>query len=64
VRTIGSFAFLAAVAFAAAAEPPAAKPHPHFNDGGTLAWYTTLTSAQAAARKGGRLIFVEYGRTA
>jgi hypothetical protein len=38
--------------------------HPHFDDGGTLRWYTELAKAQAAAKKEGKLIFVEYGREA
>jgi hypothetical protein len=41
-----------------------AQAHPHFNDGGTLSWYTTLAEAQAAAKKADKLIFVEYGRAA
>ena len=36
--------------------------HPHFDDQGTLRWYTKLADAQAAAKKEGKLIFVEYGR--
>jgi hypothetical protein len=57
-------AALAALALPAAAEKPALSPHPHFNDQGTLNWTTALADAQAAARKGGRAIFVEYGRAA
>ncbi len=37
-------------------------PHPHFNDGGTLSWSTRLADAQAAAKKAGKLIFIEFGR--
>ncbi|MEM8883133.1 MAG: hypothetical protein AAGD14_03600 [Planctomycetota bacterium] len=36
--------------------------HPHFDDRGTLQWFTELEKAQAAARKQGKVIFVEYGR--
>ena len=38
------------------------KGHPHFNDGGALRWYTKLADAQAAAKKEGKLVFIEYGR--
>ena len=41
-----------------------AQAHPHFNDGGTLSWYTTLAEAQAAAKKADKLVFIEYGRAA
>lgn len=37
-------------------------PHPHFNDGGTLHWYTRWDDASAAARAEGKLVFVEMGR--
>ena len=36
--------------------------HPHFNDGGTLDWHTTLDGALAAAKADGRMVFVEMGR--
>jgi hypothetical protein len=36
--------------------------HPHFNDGGTLRWFTSLADAQKVAKKEGKLIFIEYGR--
>ncbi|MHC4955565.1 MAG: hypothetical protein ACYTGZ_17070 [Planctomycetota bacterium] len=36
--------------------------HPHFNDQGTIRWYTKLADAQAAAKKEGKLVFIEYGR--
>ena len=55
----------AALALAGDSKPaPAANlaPHPHFNDGGTLPWSTKLADAQAAAKKSGKLIFIEYGR--
>jgi len=40
------------------------QKHPHFDDGGALAWHTTFAEAKAAATKADRLIFVEYGRAA
>lgn len=39
-----------------------AAPHPHFNDRGTLSWYTSLAEAQSVARETGRLIFIDSGR--
>ncbi len=39
-----------------------ATGHPHFNDRGTLRWYTKLADAQAVAKKEGKLVFIEYGR--
>jgi hypothetical protein len=53
-------ALLAGAAFAG--DKP--QGHPHFNDGGTLRWYTELAKAQAVAKKEGKLIFIEYGREA
>jgi len=38
--------------------------HPHFNDQGTIRWFTKLADAQAAAKKEGKLVFIEYGREA
>lgn len=38
--------------------------HPHFDDGGTLRWYTRMEDAAAAAKKEGKLVFIEYGREA
>ena len=38
------------------------RPHPHFDDGGTLEWYTTLEDARTAARAQGKRIFIELGR--
>ena len=35
--------------------------HPHFDDGGTLAWQTTLAAGQEAARRADKIIFVEVG---
>jgi hypothetical protein len=56
--------FLAATTLIAGAALAAPQKHPHFDDGGTLVWYTTLAEAKAAAKKADRLIFVEYGRAA
>jgi hypothetical protein len=41
-----------------------AQRHPHFDDGGALAWHTKLAAAKAAAKKAEKLVFVEYGRAA
>jgi len=38
-----------------------AQRHPHFDDGGTLAWQTTLAAGQEAARRADKIIFVEVG---
>jgi hypothetical protein len=49
----------------AAAGDDAAKTkssHPHFDDRGALVWHTKLADASAAAKKAGKLIFIEYGR--
>jgi hypothetical protein len=56
-------AFLAVLAAGAAAKD---KPqgHPHFNDGGTLRWYTQFAAASGVAKKEGKLVFIEYGREA
>jgi hypothetical protein len=53
---------LIAVLAAAAAGKDKPQGHPHFNDGGTLRWYTDFASASAAAKKEGKLVFIEYGR--
>jgi hypothetical protein len=59
---------LSALLLAAVSSPGAAQAggsrHPFFNDGGTLGWYRTLAGAKRAARREGKLIFVEYGRSA
>lgn len=39
-----------------------ARPHPHFEDGGVIPWYTSLAEARAAAKKQDKLVFIEYGR--
>lgn len=38
------------------------RKHPHFDDKGTLDWHTSWDEARAAARAGGKRLFVEYGR--
>jgi len=58
------FAQTAAMFLFAGAVVAGDKPqgHPHFDDGGTIPWYTKLADAQAAAKKQGKLVFIEYGR--
>ena len=58
------FARAAAMFLLAGAAVAGGKPrgHPHFDDGGTLRWYTKLADARAAAKKQGKLVFIEYGR--
>lgn len=36
--------------------------HPHFDDRGTLQWFTSMADAKAAAAKDGKRIFIEFGR--
>lgn len=38
------------------------RKHPHFDDRGTLDWHTTFAEAQAAAREGGKRLFIDVGR--
>jgi thioredoxin-related protein len=38
--------------------------HPHFDDRGTLDWYTRFEDALAAARREKKLVFIEMGREA
>ena len=54
----------AAMLLRAGAAVVSAKPagHPHFDDGGVLPWYTKLAEARVAAKKQGKLVFIEYGR--
>ena len=40
------------------------RPHPHFDDQGTLDWHTTLAEALAAAAEQGKHVFIEVGREA
>ena len=58
MRTLALVAMIAAVA--AAKDKP--QGHPHFNDGGTLRWFTEFAAASAAAKKEGKVVFIEYGR--
>jgi hypothetical protein len=41
---------------------PAPRPHPHFDDRGTLDWHTRWAEALAAARAAGKHVFIEMGR--
>ena len=43
---------------------PPTRPHPHFDDKGTLDWYVTLREAQERARAEHKLVFIEFGREA
>jgi len=36
--------------------------HPHFDDRGTLTWYTSMAEAKAIAAAEGKKIFIEFGR--
>lgn len=36
--------------------------HPHFDDRGTLNWYSRFEDAFRAAREEGKLLFIELGR--
>jgi hypothetical protein len=38
------------------------RPHPHFDDRGTLDWHPTWSEAAARAREEQKLVFVELGR--
>lgn len=40
------------------------RPHPHFDDKGTIDWEPRFADAMARAKREGRLIFVEFGREA
>jgi hypothetical protein len=40
------------------------RPHPHFDDQGTLDWHVTLHEALERARAEGKLVFIEFGREA
>ena len=42
----------------------ARRPHPHFDDKGTLDWHTRWSRALAEARAEEKLVFVEFGREA
>ncbi|MCB9879461.1 MAG: hypothetical protein H6835_17845 [Planctomycetes bacterium] len=53
-------AFLSLVGCAIAAP----QQHPHFDDGGALAWQTELGAAKKSAGKSDKMILIEYGRAA
>lgn len=38
------------------------RSHPHFDDKGTLSWYTSLEEAKSAAQAEGKRILIEFGR--
>ncbi len=38
------------------------RPHPHFDDRGTLDWHTSWSEAISAARAEKKLLFIEFGR--
>ncbi|MCY2959119.1 MAG: hypothetical protein NTY35_03055 [Planctomycetota bacterium] len=40
------------------------RPHPHFDDRGTLDWHTRLGDALAQARREKKNVFIELGREA
>jgi hypothetical protein len=40
------------------------RPHPHFDDRGTLDWNTRWADALDQARREGKRVFVELGREA
>lgn len=40
------------------------RPHPHFDDRGTLDWNTRWVDALAQAKREGKRVFVELGREA
>jgi hypothetical protein len=40
------------------------KPHPHFDDHGTLAWHTRYADALAQAKRENKTLFIEMGREA
>lgn len=42
--------------------PMTESTHPHFDDRGTLRWYTSFADAKAEAAATGKRIFIEFGR--
>jgi len=40
------------------------RPHPHFDDKGTLDWHATLAEALATAAREGKKVFIDIGREA
>ena len=43
---------------------PTQRPHPHFDDRGTLDWHTRWSEALASAAAQGKRVLVEFGREA
>lgn len=43
-------------------ETSSRRPHPHFDDRGTLDWNTTWAEAREQAAREGKPIFIEFGR--
>lgn len=41
---------------------PTRRPHPHFDDRGTLSWHTRWSTALAQAAAEHKVIFIEMGR--
>jgi hypothetical protein len=64
MKTLALAALVLPLVAAAAAfcGDPKKEGHPHFDDGGALRWFTKLADAEAAAKKEGKLVFIEYGR--
>ena len=40
------------------------RPHPHFDDRGTLSWHTRYADALAQAKAERKIVFIEMGREA
>jgi len=40
------------------------RPHPHFDDRGTLDWHTKYADALAQAKAEKKIVFIEMGREA
>ena len=38
------------------------RPHPHFDDRGTLSWETHFDEALARAKREKKIVFIEMGR--
>lgn len=38
------------------------RPHPHFDDRGTLDWHRSWAEASATARREEKRVFIEIGR--
>ena len=54
--------FVLMLAAAAAGGGKSKSQHPYFDDQGTLRWYDDLGAARSAAKREGKLVFVELGR--